>query len=267
MPTIRIQSASDPRISDYAKLAIRSRRSGSPSFVVEGQTLVHRLLKSRLVVKSLLVEQRHIEKFGRDLPPDIPLFAASAEDICQIVGYEFHRGVLACGVRPAKPSIDGLIDSLPASSVVVICAGVCDPENVGGILRSARAFGVDAIVLGDGSADPFSRRVVRVSMGAVLEQDICESGDLNGDLVRLGEAGVELYATVLDEDAESLGDVKRWRKRVGLMFGSEANGLDHHWIKKASRRVTIPLSDAVDSLNVAVAAGVFLHHFSPFKQL
>ena len=99
-------------------------------------------------------------------------------------------------------------------------------------------------------------------MGANMEVPIVESADLRADLLSLRrEFDVRLIATVLDEGAQPLSDAAR-PDRVALLLGSEGFGLEQPWIEMCDDRLRIPMSQLVDSLNVSVAAGIFLHHFS-----
>jgi tRNA G18 (ribose-2'-O)-methylase SpoU len=130
------------------------------------------------------------------------------------------------------------------------------------MIRLCAGFGVDALVLGEHSHDPFWRQSVRVSMGTVFSLPIVQSDDLLRDLKRLrDEWQIEFAATVLDETAESLAHASRG-PRFGLLFGNEAQGLDDAHAAVCRRRVTIPMKLGTDSLNVAVAAGIFLFHFT-----
>ncbi len=134
-----------------------------------------------------------------------------------------------------------------------------DPENLGAILRLSGAFGVDAVLLGPDCPNPFSRRVLRVSMGAGFALPIVEADDLEAELAALAEQwGCERWATVLDPAAEPLAQLTR-PARLALLLGSEGHGLTERWIAQTDRRVTIPMRSGADSLNVAVAAGIFLY--------
>jgi tRNA G18 (ribose-2'-O)-methylase SpoU len=147
-------------------------------------------------------------------------------------------------------------------TTLVICPEIEKTDNLGSMIRVAAAFGADAMILGERSCDPFFRQSVRVSMGTVFFLPIVRSDDLARDLRRLREEfGVERIAGVLGDDAESLEGVRR-AQRLGLLFGNEAQGLAREWLDLCDRRVTIPMKHGTDSLNVAVAAGVFLYHFT-----
>ena len=118
------------------------------------------------------------------------------------------------------------------------------------------------MILGERCHDPFWRQSVRVSMGTIFRLPLLHTDDLARDLRRLREEwGVELTATVLDPSAEPLEAAKRPEK-FGLLFGGEAQGLESRWTELCHRRVTIPMHHGTDSLNVAVAAGIFLYHFT-----
>jgi tRNA G18 (ribose-2'-O)-methylase SpoU len=130
------------------------------------------------------------------------------------------------------------------------------------VFRSAAALGVKGIILGQRCCDPLSRRCVRVSMGAVLEVPFVRSNDITGDLRALRQTWrFERVAAVLDSAAERL-DAFRPARRTALVFGNEFDGLTPAWLAECDRSVTIPMSRAVDSLNLGVAAGIFIHHWS-----
>jgi tRNA G18 (ribose-2'-O)-methylase SpoU len=270
MPRIAIASLDDPRVAPYRQLKANNLLRGGELFVAEGTKLVERLLESDYETASVLISEKREAAWGPKVPADIPLYVIPQELGALLVGFNFHVGVMACGRR--KPSLT-LDDVLPATTAapqttdgglrtIVVCPRCDNPENLGAIIRICRGFGVEAVLLGAGCCDPFSRRVLRVSMGAAFKQPIVESRDLAADLMRLrNEWGFELAATVLDPVAEPLSAASR-TDRLALLFGNEHSGLSAEWVGLCHRRLTIPMSGDADSLNVAVAAGIFLHHFT-----
>jgi tRNA G18 (ribose-2'-O)-methylase SpoU len=201
--------------------------------------------------------ERHIVPL---VPDDRPLYLLDHVLAAQLVGYTFHTGVLACGVRKPGPMLETLIVPGTDSTLLAACPNVSDPENIGALIRLCAGFGLSGLVLGPGCADPFSRRVLRVSMGTTFSVPIVEVRDLRSDLLRLrDEFAVELCAAVLDPRAEQLESVRR-SARMALLFGNERHGLDPQWIELCQRQLTIPMAPGADSLNVAVAAGIFFHH-------
>jgi tRNA G18 (ribose-2'-O)-methylase SpoU len=263
MPVIPVHSFEDARLACYRNLKERDLAREGGRFIAEGENLVKRLIASRLRTESVLLADRRVEELGPQIPDDIPVYAAPAEVVNQILGFKFHSGVMAVGLRGASPTLEEIVPGGPDESVtLLICPEIEKSDNLGAIIRIAAGFGVTAMILGERSCDPFFRQSVRVSMGAVFTLPIVRSDDLARDLRRLrGEFGVELMATVLSADAENLEEAGRSR-RLGLLLGNEAQGLEKRWIDLCQRRVTLPMKLGTDSLNVAVAAGIFLYHFT-----
>ncbi len=256
----RIKALDDPRIAAYRNLRDRTLR-GEGIFVAEGTLLVHRLLASTFAAESVLAAERYAAEFARAVPAAVPLYVASEALLREIVGFDFHRGALAAGRRRPQSSVSELVEDLPAgrNTHLIVLPEVTKPENLGLIVRSAAALGVDGVVLGERCCDPLSRRTLRLSMGAVLQVPMARSVDLAADLVLLRQRfGFERIAAVLDPAAEPL-PVVRWPARTALLFGNEFDGLSDKWLGLCDRRVTIPMQPGVDSLNLGVAAGVFLY--------
>jgi tRNA G18 (ribose-2'-O)-methylase SpoU len=262
MPRVSISDITDPRLEPFRHLKDTNLTRWSGLFVVEGEKLVRRLLASRYPIVSVLLSESFVDQIAGEIPADVSVLIIPDALVDGLVGFNFHRGVLACGRRISNPPLEHFIGTRNKPLTFVVCPDVQDPENLGAILRISAAFGVDGVLLGSRCADPLSRRVLRVSMGAVLRLPLIQSNDLQGDLSQLREQWqVQLAATVLDTSAEPLAKCRR-TERLALLFGSEGHGLEQSWLDACDRRITIPMSDGVDSLNVAVAAGIFLHHFT-----
>jgi tRNA G18 (ribose-2'-O)-methylase SpoU len=263
MTHLNIDSLDDPRLIYYRDLNRTNLAETNGRFIAEGWRLVERVLKSRFPLESLFVSDDYRERIAPHVPPGVPVYVASRAMMSETVGFKFHRGVLACAFRQPGPTADEILAHLAPDSeaTVVVCPEIQDPENLGTIIRSAAAFGCDAVLLGPGSADPFCRRVLRVSMGSVLGMPVAESRDLMGLVDTLAErGGFERIAAVLDDAAIPLQAMVRPRRLV-LLFGNEAAGLSDEWLAHADRLATIAMRRGTDSLNVGVAAGVFLYHF------
>lgn len=266
MPLIEIVALDDPRIEPYRNLKASHLSRHGRWFIGEGKRVVERMLESDYPVESVLISERRRAEWEPRVPPDIPLYVVPRELGEQLVGYNFHVGVVACGRRKPSPTLDQVLSHDARTLTVVVCPNVDNPENLGAIIRISSAFGIDAVILGTACSDPFSRRVLRVSMGTVLRLPIVESDNLERDLTRLrDEWRIELAATVLDDAAERLDQITR-PPRLGLLFGNEANGLEPRWKELCDRRLTIPMCHGIDSLNVAVAAGIFLYELTRLER-
>jgi tRNA G18 (ribose-2'-O)-methylase SpoU len=260
MPRIYVTSPDDPRLRDYQQLNERNLIRQSGRFIAEGDKVVERLLASRYEVDSVLADESWADRLQPLLPADTPVYVAPQALIERTIGFNFHRGVLAAGRRGDPLRLADLLSGIGKKSTIVVCPDIHDPSNLGTLIRTAAAFGVSAILLGRECAYAFSRRVLRVSMGAVLQMPVIESGDLHADMRLLVQSGFEITATVLDETATPLREAKR-NDRLAILFGSEGHGLAESWLAHCSKRVTLPMHGNIDSLNVAVASAVFLYHF------
>ncbi|GAG28878.1 unnamed protein product, partial [marine sediment metagenome] len=210
--------------------------------------------------ESILSVNRHADELPASAIQDIPVYVVDPSLVSQIVGYKFHSGMLACGRRPASLDLNALVGDRTQSTIAV-CPVISDPVNLGGIVRTCCALGVNGLMLGTSGTDPYSRRVVRVSMGSVFKLPIRVSPSLASDLRQLErQHGVQLIATVTHEDAQSLPQADRG-KRIAVLFGGEDSGLDDQWTSLCNERVTLPMQRETDSLNVVVATGIILHHF------
>jgi tRNA G18 (ribose-2'-O)-methylase SpoU len=208
------------------------------------------------------MSERRVEELSPLVGARAPVYVVTQEVMTGILGMKFHSGVMACGRRKARGTIDALVPRDKSPLTVVVCPEIANVENIGLLIRLSAGFGVDAMILGERCHDPFWRQSIRVSMGTVFRLPIVQSVGLATDLKRLREEWkIELVATVLDDAAESLASSRRGSK-LALLFGNEAQGLDAHWVELCDRRVTIPMHHGTDSLNVAVAAGIVLYHFT-----
>ncbi len=265
MPLIPVNAIDDPRLAPYRELNQRNLTRQSGLFIAEGDKLAERLIASRFPVDSLLAGPVQADRFEPLAPRETPIYVADRKLLEATIGFNFHRGVLACGRRlPGASTAEltgkvALTDRQGYQAIVLVCPDVQDPTNLGSIVRTAAAFGCLGVVLGRRCADPFSRRVLRVSMASALHLPIVEARDLASDLAALKNAGFELAATVIDMSAEPLATY-RPPPRLALLLGSEGHGLSAEWLALASRRLTIPMRLGTDSLNVAVAAAVVLYH-------
>lgn len=261
MPGSIAVSFDDPRLDPFRNLKRSNLTRWSGTFIAEGEKVVERLLSSSFETASLLVDENRIDVLERlRVPETTSVLVLPRAECGQLTGFDFHQGLLACGVRPRKIELH---DAVPPKGrvTVVVAPRITNPDNLGSLLRLSAAFGVDAVVLGQGSADPLSRRALRVSMGAALAVPVIEHAGETPIVHALKNVGVAVVATVLDRDATPLETAPR-PERLALLFGNEAHGLPSEIVEASDACVTIPVSDAADSLNVSAAAAIVLYHFT-----
>ncbi len=260
--TTSITDPDDPRVAPFRTLKDRDIANQLGLFIAEGENLLRRLTDSPLQVDRVFLSDRRAEEMAPVVPDDVPVYVGSDAMLREVIGFKFHSGVIAAGVRPAPRTIDEVVPRVRESMTLVVLPEIANAENLGSLFRIAAGFGADAVILGERSADPYWRQCVRVSMGAVFTMPTVRSNSLAGDLLRLrDEWGVSTVGTVLGHGAESLAHFDR-AARTAILFGNEAQGLDDATIAACDRLVTIPMKLGTDSLNVAVAAGIVMYELT-----
>jgi len=257
-----IDGLSDPRLDPYRHLRTSNLTRYSGRFIAESKPLVARLVASGLEVESILVDTKYLDEAVAWIPPEIPILAVPSEGVSELIGFHFHRGYLACGRRPTPrmwpehPWPDG---SAPTDWTGAYLIGVQDPENMGSILRSCAAFGIQDVLLGPECVDPFARRVLRVSMGNAFKLHFFNAEHPLESLAGFHRAQVASVAACLHPDSVELSEWKRSGPAV-VLLGNEARGLPTEVIRAASVGLRIDMALGTDSLNVSVAAGIILHY-------
>lgn len=206
-----------------------------------------------------------------DAWPQTPVFLADSEEFCRITEYPLSRGIMAVFARPEPLDAAALLRSLDADGArkrrVCIVENVTNYANMASIFKSAAAFGIDAVLITPSCHDPWYRRCVRVSDGAVFDvpwaytnsPDATESAELwsTRGIQLLHEAGYTVVALALKDDALSLDDPRfKACEKLAFVLGTEGEGLDPRTIAACDFTAIIPMAHDVDSLNVAAASAV-----------
>lgn len=263
---IHLDNSDHPLMVPYQDMRHRNWTWVSGIFIAEGPLLAERLMQSSYQLHSVLVEQRYAEQYAQMAPADVPILVVPHDVVEQLVGFNFHRGVLACGFRKPELELTPELQIESQSETWLGLVAVNDPENLGGMLRTAAGLGIRRIWLGPSTGDPLSRRALRVSMGNALFLEIYRSSSNHAALNTLKQLGVEVVATALTENSMPLEKADRKGPLIVLM-GNERHGLPDDVLRLADRCVRIDMQLGTDSLNVSVAAGITLHHFSRIAQL
>ncbi|WP_053353010.1 TrmH family RNA methyltransferase [Leucobacter musarum] len=262
MKLTRIDDLTAPELADYTQLTdVALRRVREPEeglYLAESPKVIERALRAGHRPRSVLLLEEWVPKVEPLLAayPDVPVYVGETDQLAALTGFHLHRGALASMHRPA-PLDPG--ELLQQARRVVVLEDLADHTNVGAIFRSVAALGADAVLLTPACADPLYRRAVRVSMGAVLQVPWARLPEWReaGPLIR--DAGFELTAFALRDDAEDLADyADALPDRLALMFGTEGAGLSRRALAASTRSVVIPMEHGVDSLNVSTAAALAL---------
>jgi len=248
-----------PDLRDLERVAaLRDRDLRAENvIVVEGLLLVERMLDAGILPYAIVATPDRAEALEQRLAGRAPLTVRSAAEICAITGFKFHRGVLACAQRPVEESLASFLAASPETRRLVLCPTLADRVNLGAILRSAAALGWNRIVIGEGSADPWTRLALRTAMGAQFLRPPLRLTDPEAGAACLRAAGFRIAGAIAEPGAISYRDFCA-PPRLALVIGHEFEGMDEAWRTRCDAFLTIPMAPGVDSLNAAAAAAVLM---------
>jgi tRNA G18 (ribose-2'-O)-methylase SpoU len=260
VPLLHLADAADPRLADYRGIPDPELARARGVFVAEGRLVVRRLLGSPFVTRSVMVTATALGAVADliDAEPCLPVFVVPQAAMNAIAGFNIHRGCLAIGERPASMTWDELARQGPSPLVALERVGNAD--NVGATFRAAAAFGAGGVLLDAACADPLYRKAIRTSMGAALQVGFAAGVPWPDALIGLrsdGWAVVGLTPGAAGPLAPTLASVHG--QRVALVLGHEGDGLSAEATAACTHLARIPMPGAVDSLNVAMAAGIALY--------
>ena len=264
---VPIDDPADPRVGDFVGLndpdlrRMRERSGGADGgfFIAEGDLVIRQLLRSTYRLRCLLLTPLRLAALETELEGvDVPVYVAAPPVVNAISGFHLHRGALASADRRPLPTVREVTG---AANLVVVTEAVNDHENLGSIFRNAAAFGAGAVVLDPTSSDPLYRRSIRVSMGNVLRLPFTVARPWPAAIGELQALGFEVLALTPSAGGDDLRSVVP-RPRQALLVGAEGPGLSAAARAAADRRVRIAMAPGVDSLNVAAATAVALHHLA-----
>jgi tRNA G18 (ribose-2'-O)-methylase SpoU len=256
---VPVESAADPRLRDYTSLRdVNLRKSLEAEhglFIAEGEKVIRRAISAGYPVRSLLMSRRWLADLADVVAAggQAPCYVLAPEVLKQLAGFEVHRGALASMDRLPLPPVAKVVGD---AHRIVVLEDIVDHTNVGAIFRGAAAFGMGGVVLAPRCADPLYRRSVKVSMGAVFTLPYARMSSWYDGLGELRRQGFRVMALTPAPDAVPIEEAATTPDRVALVLGTEGEGLSSRWQAEADVRVRIPISPAVDSLNVAAAAAV-----------
>ena len=255
-----ISSRQNPMFKQLNALNSRSGRTKSGLYLLEGVRLVEEAIASGIPIKYA-VYSSHLERNQRGLE----CLAAIAKTgvspqlmddnlLCELASTERPQGILVAAQLPIALASD--LRFWSEGRLWLLVDGVQDPGNLGTILRTAEALGVERVVCLKGTVDPYNEKVIRSAMGAIFRLPILH--DLGNELVldNLRQQAVQIVASALTDSVPY--DQVAFAARLALVVGNEGAGVTSFWTEAADLVVQIPIVGQAESLNVAVATGILL---------
>lgn len=241
-----ISSVKNPRILAWRSLQDRKGRDTQNAFLVEGVRMVREAVQSDFDLQALLLREDCEPSFP--LPSDVPVFTLSEHAFASVTETKTPQGIAAVLSRRVRP--------LSGSRFLALDA-VQDPGNVGTIIRTADAAGMDGVILSADCADLFSPKVLRSTMGSIFRMSFAFPADLPACLRDLRFRGFSVLSSQLD------GDPFYERTAVAdafvLVIGNEGSGISNAVKAEATHRLRLPMRGGAESLNAAVAAGIMMY--------
>lgn len=248
----RIESLSNSLVKYWKKLATtRKERDQSGEFLVEGFHLVEEALQGTDVLNLIVRE-------GVEIPAtwnvdNIYMVEVTAAIAAELAETERTQGIFAHCKQP-----DFEVKS--SWKKFLLIDAVQDPGNVGTMIRTADAAGMDAVILGKGSADPFNPKTMRSTQGSIFHLPVLR-GELIDWVEQLQERDIPIYGTALDATSVVYNQVQK-TPSFAVIMGNEGSGISKELLTKTTKNVIIPIMGGAESLNVAVATGIVLYHFA-----
>ena len=237
-----ITSLDNEKVKYYYKLGKKKYRDLNNEFIVEGEHLILEAYKAKSLKEVLILE-------GEVLPIEVPIIEVSMEVLKKIT------------MLNTPPKMIGLcekkIDTTIGKRILVIDE-VQDPGNMGTIIRSAVAFNIDTIVIGDNTVDVFTPKVVRATQGMIFHIPIVFYS-IDKLIPILNKLNIPIYATNVKYGEEVKNLTKKEKECFALIIGNEGSGVNPKYLEKSDKFIYIPMNDVVESLNVAVATSIILY--------
>ncbi|NNU83246.1 RNA methyltransferase [Geobacillus sp. BMUD] len=243
----RIESPKNARVKQWKKLLTKKGRDETGWFLLEGFHLIEEALKSQAPLVELIVDERAAIPPGWNVS-DVPVVIVTEAVMKAISSTETPQGIMAV-CRQAAAELGDV-------NTALLIDAVQDPGNLGTMIRTADAAGIDAVILGEGCADLYNPKVVRATQGSLFHLPVVK-GDLAQWIARFQKRGIPVYGTAL----ENAVDYRTVRPSLSfaLLVGNEGSGVRRELLAMAAETVCIPIYGQAESLNVAVAAGILLY--------
>ncbi|MBR3169710.1 MAG: RNA methyltransferase [Lachnospiraceae bacterium] len=263
---IELTDYEDPRLDFYARLnETQLKHYYEPNgglFITESPKVTERALGAGMRPVSALVERKQIEGEAAEILEklgDIPVFTGGPEALRNLTNIPMTRGLLCLFERPVLPTVEEVVSDCRR---IAVLENVTNPTNVGAIMRSAAALGMEAVILTSSCSDPYYRRASRVAMGTVFQvpwtfAENTEKGRGMHYVRFLQSLGFKTAALALRKDTVTIDDSRlRAEEKLAVILGAEGDGLADETIDACDYTIKIPMAHGVDSLNVAACSAV-----------
>ncbi|AXM89549.1 RNA methyltransferase [Anoxybacillus ayderensis] len=244
----RIESPKNERVKQWKKLLTKKERDKTGLFLIEGFHLVEEAIKSGVHIEEIIIAEHATIPASWNVA-HIPMTIVTNDVMKAISDTETPQGIAAV-CKQLHWNVDDVQTALFIDAVQ-------DPGNVGTIIRTADAAGVDVVVVGEGSADVYNAKVIRATQGSLFHFPVIK-GDIGQWMARFQNEHIPIYGTSLQNgvDYRSVAPSSSF----ALIVGNEGGGVSEQWLKQTTANLYVPIYGKAESLNVAIATGILLYH-------
>jgi len=244
-----IQSSNNPKVKAWKKLLMKKGRDQAGQFIVEGFHLVEEALKKDYVSDIIVGEHTAIPHTWN--VDGIELYATTATVVKELAETENSQGIFAiCEVKSWPNQL---------FQKVLLLDGVQDPGNIGTIIRTADAAGIEAVVCGNGCVDVYNSKALRSTQGSIFHLPVIKA-NLTDYIKELKSNNIPVFGTSL-QNASDYREVQP-QESFALVVGNEGNGVSAQVLELCDQNLYIPIHGGAESLNVTVATGIVLYHLN-----
>ncbi|MFE8703768.1 TrmH family RNA methyltransferase [Cytobacillus sp. FJAT-54145] len=244
-----IHSAKNPQVKHWKKLLTKKERDKSGTFIVEGYHLVEEALKANKILELIVGDQVELpQKWNYG---EVPVTTVTSEIIKELSDTEAPQGVFAICEQ------EKVLASNQVGKTYLLIDSVQDPGNLGTMIRTADAAGIDAVIVGNGSVDTYNQKVLRSAQGSHFHLPVLK-GNLREWVEKFRSEDIPLYGTAL-ENGHIYTEIEP-TDRFALIVGNEGSGVSKELLEETNKNLYIPIFGKSESLNVAVATGILLYY-------
>lgn len=263
-----ITSRSNPRIVDAAKLQEKKHRTKTERFFFEGHKLFSEARAADVPIECVIAEEQAYEKYAALFAdPTFEILVVPSSVYEKITAEQAPQGIFCIAkflhnlnfshTNAMNGSQFGDIINTETPQKLLICDGLRDPGNLGTVIRTANALGIDRLILSSDCADLYNPKTVRAAMGALFRLPMTVSDNIPEAIAQLRTQNYDVRAAALTENAQPLGEYKVTPHTV-FVIGNEGHGLSAQTIDACCGSVIIPMTEGAESLNAAIAASILM---------
>ena len=253
----QIQSVQNPLIKSLVVLREKSKaRKQSNTFIIEGKREIDLALQGGYQIKQLVVcKKLLVADFDESNVPAQEYIEVAVEVYQKLAYRASTEGVLAVVFQKLKTLKDLVFQN--SHPLILVAEAPEKPGNIGAMLRTADAAGVDAVLLANPKTDLYNPNIIRSSVGCLFTNQVV-TGTTNEILEYLKEQKITTFSAALKEDSEYYHQ-QDFTKATAIIMGTEAVGLSEEWLENCDHKIIIPMLGKIDSMNVSVAAGILIY--------